>query len=301
MHIPWEDVEIFLTVAEEQSFSGAARRMSLTQPTISRRIGALEQRLERALFRRDVEGAHLTEEGAKLKPAALEMARFAKELEQVAGSFDDRPAGVVRCAVPPGTAYEVMVPFAKQMKKTHPEVELHIISGVDYLDLSRGHAELAIRAKAPSQPDLEMLAHVRLKMGVFASKSYVKKLGCADKKMKPKDLDWISWAYPNEHVEPTPTLKKIISDFRPVFAANDYNVQCRALAEGLGVMILPKARFSHAPYEPFVQVDVDLPLPYADAYLVCAKTMRWVPRVRAVVSELIETLTEIEGVELVED
>lgn len=299
MHIPWEDVEIFLTVAEQRSFSAAARHLGLTQPTISRRIGALEEKLERALFRRDVEGAHLTEDGAKLKPAALEMARFAKELTEVASSFDDRPAGVVRCAVPPGTAYEVMVPFARQLKGTFPEIELHVISGVDYLDLSRGHAELALRAKAPTQPDLEVLAHVRVKTGVFASSSYVKNKGCLDKRMKPKDLDWISWAYPNEHVEPTPTLKKLISDFRPAFAANDYNVQCRALAEGLGVMILPKARYPHGPYEPFVELDVDLALPPSDAYLVCAKTMRWVPRVRAVVSQMIEMLSAIDGVELV--
>jgi len=300
MHIPWEDIEIFLTVAEERSFSGAARRLSLTQPTISRRIAALEERLERALFRRDVEGAHLTDEGAKLKPAALGMARYAQELEEVATHFDDRPTGIVRCAVPPGIAYELMVPFARQLKSTLPDIELHIISGVDYLDLSRGHAELALRAKAPTQPDLEVAAHVRLQMAVFASAAYVEQFRVSGRALTLSNLDWVSWSYPNEHVEPTPTLKKLIPNFRPAFAANDYNVQCRAVAEGLGAMVLARTRAEHHPYPPFVELDVGLPLPMADAYLVCAKAMRWAPRVRAVITELVRLLETVEGIQLVD-
>lgn len=299
MHIPWEDIEIFLTVAELQSFSAAGRRLGLTQPTISRRVAALEERLERALFRRDVDGAHLTEEGAKLKPAALGMARFARELQDVATHFDDRPAGVVRCAVPPGTAYELMVPFAARLRSTLPDIQLHIISGVEYLDLSRGHAELALRAKAPTQPDLEIVAQVRLQMGVFASRKYVDRLRAEGRGVNAWELDWVSWAYPNEHVEPTPTLKKLIPDFCPAFAANDYNVQCRAVAEGLGAMILPRARSMYDPYPAFVELDVGLPLPPVDAYLVCAKAMRWAPRVRAVISELVFLLRSIEGMQLV--
>jgi len=299
VHIQWQDIQIFLAVAEQRSFSGAARQLGLTQPTISRRIAALESELERALFRRDAEGAHLTEEGAKLKPAALGMARFSQELESIATNFDDRPSGVVRCAVPSGTAYEWMVPFAAQLRTTLPEIELHIISGVEYLDLSRGHAELALRAKAPTQPDLEVLTHLRLHMGVFASQDYVDRLTQSGRKPTIASLDWIAWAYPNEHVEPTPTLKKLIADFRPAFAANDYNVQCRAVAQGLGAMILPRARSQHHPYPPFVELEVGMPLPAAEAYLVCAKAMRWVPRVRAVAAELSRSLRAIEGIEVV--
>jgi len=299
MHIAWQDIQIFLAVAEQRSFSAAARQLGLTQPTISRRIAALESELERALFRRDVDGAHLTEEGAKLQPAALGMARYAQELESVATNFDDRPSGVVRCAVPPGTAYELMVPFAARLRATLPDIELHIISGVEYLDLSRGHAELALRAKAPTQPDLEVLLHLRVHVGVFASQAYVDRLNQRGEKPTLDGLDWIAWAYPNEHVEPTPTLKKLIADFRPAFAANDYNVQCRAVAEGLGAMILPRARYQSHPYPPFLELDVGLPLPALDAYLVCAKAMRWVPRVRAVAAELSGALGAIDGMEVV--
>lgn len=302
MHIPWEDLEVFLAVAEECSFSAAARRLGLTQPTVSRRIAALEERLGRPLFRRDVEGAHLTEEGAKLTPGATEMARFAREVERIASDFDERPAGVVRIAIPPGTALELIVPFAEQLTRTLPEIEVHAVCGIDYLDLSRGHAELAIRARAPTQPDLMVVGHAKLGMGVFASAEYVQRLQVrlCGRAATPSDLDWIAWAYPNEHLEPNPTLSRLLPQFRPRFASNDYNVQVRAVALGLGTMILPRTRHADQPYPPFVELPLPLPLPPADAYVICAKAMRWVPRVRAVIRELGALLGAIEGLEYTE-
>jgi DNA-binding transcriptional LysR family regulator len=171
---------------------------------------------------------------------------------------------------------------------------------VDYLDLSRGHAELAIRAKAPTQPDLEVLAHLQVKLGVFASKEYAQRARSKGCKLKLADLDFIAWSYPNEHIEPNPTLQKLIPNFRPAFAANDYNVKCRAVAEGLGAMILARSHHHDQAFPPFEELDLGLGLPPADAYLVCAKTMRWVPRVRAVTGALIERLREIDGVEMLE-
>ncbi len=292
MNIGWEYVETFLAVAEEKSFSGAARRLHVTQPTVSRRVSALEEQLARALFRRDVEGAHLTDEGAKLLPAAIEMARFSKELEQIATSFDDHPTGTVRIALPPATAYEFIVPFARDLKKILPDVQVHAVAGVDQLDLSRGHAELAIRNKGPTQPDLMVLAQGKIEIGIFASKTYAS--SAQGKSLE--ELDWVAWSDPNTHLEPNPTLEKLIPKFRPAFASNDFNVQTRAVAEGLGVMILPRTSHKNAPYPTFVELDVGLKLPAIDLFIVCARTMRWVPRVRAVAQELVRSLSRVKGI-----
>jgi DNA-binding transcriptional LysR family regulator len=230
------------------------------------------------------------------------MARFAQESGQVASNFDHKPEGIVRIATPPGTALELLVPFARDLRRSLPEIQLHTISAVEYLDLSRGHGDLAIRAKAPTQPDLMVVGHARAPLGVFASKTYAEQLqkkcrtGIAD----PSEMDWICWAYPNEHIEPNPTLKRLIPGFFPAFAANDYNVQMRAVAEGLGAMISTKTQHPDQPYPPFVEIPLALPLPPADLYLVCAKTMRWVPRVRAVITELIARLHSVTGLELLD-
>lgn len=293
MNIAWEQLETFLAVADEKSFSGAARRLHLTQPTVSRRISALEEQVARALFRRDVEGAHLTEEGAKLLPAAMQMARFAEELGQLASSFDDHPQGRVRIALPPGTAYEFLVPFARDLRCKLPDVQVHAVAGVDQIDLSRGHAELALRTKAPSQPDLTVIAQAKVERGVFASKKYAQ--SAQGKSLQ--ELDWVAWAAPLDHLEPNPTLEKLIPGFQPAFASNDYNVKTRAVAEGLGAMILPRLAHKNTPYPNLVELDVQLLLPPVDVYLVCAKTMRWVPRIRAVAHELVTALSKVNGLD----
>jgi DNA-binding transcriptional LysR family regulator len=65
MHIPWEDVQLVLAVVEAGSLSGAAKRLRLTQPTVSRRIAALESSLGEPLFVRTVEGAAPTSFGER--------------------------------------------------------------------------------------------------------------------------------------------------------------------------------------------------------------------------------------------
>jgi DNA-binding transcriptional LysR family regulator len=298
MHIPWEDLELLLAVLEEGSFSAAARRLRLTQPTISRRIALVEERVGHSLFRRDVEGAHLTAASARLLPAVQQMARWATESGRIADGFDERPMGDVRIAAPPGTAHELLVPLAERLRRKLPDVALHLITGVQQLDLSRGQADLAVRSIAPTRPDLEVVARRRVQMGVFVSKAHARRLGSA-RSMVPAELDWIAWAYPNEHVEPNPTLARLIPGFRPAFASNDYVVQLRALARGLGAMVLTKTHHAGQSHPRLVEIQVGLPLPPVDFYVVCAKTSRWVPRIRAVVEELTGLLDEVEGVEKV--
>ncbi len=96
-------------------------------------------------------------------------------------------------------------------------------------------------------------------------------------------------------MEPNPTLERRISGFQPVFASNDFNVQARAVSEGLGVMVLPRLYHINQPGARLEEVDVGFRFPPTDVYFVCAKTMRWVPRVRLVVGELMKSIGTLEG------
>ena len=83
--------------------------------------------------------------------------------------------------------------------------------------------------------------------------------------------------------------------FAPVFASDDYLVQRSALAAGLGAMILEQPLPGEAfppPGSELCAIDVGLRLPPAELHLVCAKSVRFVPRVRAVVALLLEALEQ---------
>jgi DNA-binding transcriptional LysR family regulator len=63
-HLDWGDVRIFLAIARCGTLGAAAKRVGLTQPTMGRRLRALEEGLGHMLFQRTSDGFVLTDEGA---------------------------------------------------------------------------------------------------------------------------------------------------------------------------------------------------------------------------------------------
>ncbi|MGT2489928.1 LysR family transcriptional regulator [Cupriavidus basilensis] len=60
----WSDIKVFLAIARAGTLGGAARMTGQTQPTMGRRLKALEEAVGHALFQRTSEGFVLTDEGA---------------------------------------------------------------------------------------------------------------------------------------------------------------------------------------------------------------------------------------------
>ena len=287
MHISWEDAQTFLSVAEQGSFSAAARELGLGQPTISRRIANLEERIGCQLFWRGKRGAELSEEGARLLPAAEQMARWAGEFGRLARGADESLAGTVRIAAPPGIAVELLAPFALLAAEQFPGLRLEVLASIEHLDLSRGVADLALRTREPHEPELTSLHRIELEMGVFAAPVYAARCGTA---VAAAELDWITWAFPYEHVAPRPLLERIVPNFQPAFASDSYLVQKSAARAGVGAMILEKTRHPLAGDDDLVELPVDLSLSPGSMHLVCAKSMQYVARVRAISDLLIEQL-----------
>src|SRR3954463_3550313 len=111
MNISWEDLRLFLAVAEPGSFSSAAKQLHLGQPTISRRLADLEYELGYKLFNRTASGAAPTAAARRLLEPARKMAGWAGEAGRPAAASDREPQGTVRIAAPPGAAFQFVAPF----------------------------------------------------------------------------------------------------------------------------------------------------------------------------------------------
>lgn len=289
MDISWEDAQTFLAVAEQRSFSAAARHLQLGQPTISRRIADLEERLGSQLFQRGKQGATLTDSGARLLPAAEQMARWAGEFGRLARGADEAVAGLVRIAAPPGLAVEFMAPFAALARERLPEIRIEVLASITHVDLSRDAADLAVRTRAPREPELMTLHSQAVTLGVFASQDYAAGLPA---RPEPAQIDWVTWAFPYLHLEPRPFLERVVPDFVPAFASDDYLVLKSAVAAGLGAMILERTTHPLARGQELIEIDLGLNLPASEMHFVCAKSMQYVPRVRAVADLLIEQMQQ---------
>jgi DNA-binding transcriptional LysR family regulator len=288
MHIPWDDVQVFLAVAEAGSLSRAAAKLHVTQPTVSRRVSELESRLGEPLFVRSVEGAAVTSFGERMLEPARRMAEWGAEVDRAVEQKETAPAGVVRLTAPPGLAFDLVAPFAGSLRSKLPGVQLEVVSTIHYLDLSRREADLALRFAAPLQRDVVTVASLAIEVGVYAAPSYVKTL---PRRYGMADVAWIAWAPPFESLAPNTDLAKAIPGFRPVFASDDYLVQLGALMAGVGAMFLGRAphRFSRA--KELVELQLKLPKRTSTLYLVAAKSALAIPRVRAVADLLARELT----------
>lgn len=279
MDIPWDDMKLFLAVAESGSLSAAARRLRVAQPTVSRRLAELEATLGEPLFARGVEGARPTPFGERLLEPAKRMAEWAVEVERAAERSEAAPAGVVRLTAAPGVAFDLAAPFAAWLRAELPQVTLEVVSTVQYVDLVRREADLALRAQRPTARDLVCLASLELEAVACAAPSYAAKV---PPRARVADVDWIAWAPPLDHVTPNPELSRMIPGFRPVFASDDYLVQLRACEVGLGAMFFARVRHRFQRESPFVELDLDLPPVPTSIHLVCARSALAIPRVRAV-------------------
>ena len=88
-------LEYFLAVAREQSLSGAAEFLHLSQPTLSRQLRDLEEELGKPLFTRGNRGITLTEEGMLLRKRAKEILDLVKKTENEISLSDETIAGDV--------------------------------------------------------------------------------------------------------------------------------------------------------------------------------------------------------------
>jgi DNA-binding transcriptional LysR family regulator len=287
MHVSWDDFRLFLAVAESGSLTAAAKRLRITQPTASRRLLELEGALGEPLFVRGALGATLTAYGERLLAPARRMAEWAGEAERVAERAQTAPEGAVRITAPPGIAFDYLAPFAGWLKTKLPGIRLEVVASVQYLDLGRREADLALRMQPPTQRDLVSLAGVEFDVLPYASKAYAAKL---PKAPRLEDLDFIAWAPPLDHLSPNTVLAKLIPDFRPSFASDDFVVQLRAATAGLGVMFLGRMRHRFSRESGLVPIHLPLPLPKGSLHLVCAKSALDIPRVRAVADLLAEDI-----------
>jgi DNA-binding transcriptional LysR family regulator len=120
-------LQAFVQAAESPSFSEAARRLHLSQPTLSRHIQRLESELGAELFIRTGHELKLTEAGRLLLPLARKLIREAVEIQQLTGSFQDKIVGHIRIACSTTAGKYLLPQFAARFRRRHPGVRVSIL------------------------------------------------------------------------------------------------------------------------------------------------------------------------------
>ena len=121
------EIETLQAIADTQSFSEAAKRLGISQSSVSRRILSLESRLDnRTLVARTTREVHLTEAGhtyLQLANAALEQLHLA---EQVLLEKEQEIQGLLRLSLPPATGRSLLVPVVHDLLIDYPKLNIEL-------------------------------------------------------------------------------------------------------------------------------------------------------------------------------
>ncbi len=125
----------FVAVAEERSFTRAAKRLGVSPSALSHAIRGLEERIGVRLLSRTTRSVAPTDAGqqlfARIRPAFGDVR---EALEQLSG-LRDRPAGRVRLLMPRSAAIIALVPKLAQFARDYPEVVLDVTTDNGRVDL----------------------------------------------------------------------------------------------------------------------------------------------------------------------
>lgn len=119
----------FLTVAREESFSRAAEKLHLSQPTLSRQLKDLEEEFGKQLLIREPRRILLTDDGALLRRRAEEILSLVEKTEGELLSSNEDISGDIRIGAGESVHFGLIMEAARQLQKQHPRIRFHIVTG----------------------------------------------------------------------------------------------------------------------------------------------------------------------------
>lgn len=139
-----QEMEVFLAVIDEGSFSAAALQRRMTPSAVSKMMTRLEARLGATLLRRSTRRVQVTDEGLAFARAARGVLEALDQAEREAGCGP--VAGLVRIATSAAYANHILAPILPDLLDRHPELDLELIIGDGVSDMLSQPIDLAIRA-----------------------------------------------------------------------------------------------------------------------------------------------------------
>lgn len=176
-NLDWNQLKAFLETAETGSLSAAARKLGLTQPTLSRQVAAIEQRMGVTLFERVGKAMALTPTGLDLLEHARTMGTAAEALRLAASGRSEAVGGVVSVSATDTLATHLLPPLIRQLREQEPGIAIDLLASDAVSDLLRREADIAIRHVKPQQPELIARFIREAEANFYASQDWVQAHG----------------------------------------------------------------------------------------------------------------------------
>jgi DNA-binding transcriptional LysR family regulator len=241
----WDKLKVFHAAAEAGSFTHAGEQLGLSQSAVSRQVSALEQELNVSLFHRHARGLILTEQGELLHRTAHDVFMKLEAARAKLTDSKERPNGDLKVSTSPGIGLHWLTPRLGEFVDLYPDIHITLITSDEELDLAMREADVAIRLRQPTQPDLIQRKLFSVRFHAYASPEYLKRFGT------PKTLDDLDThrvlllggtVVPN-YFENRRWLMEVARNGKgprvPILTINNILGVQRACQRGIGIALLP--------------------------------------------------------------
>lgn len=288
------ELDVFLRVTEESSFSAAARSLDCNPSTVSKVIQRLEDRLGARLFDRTSRAMHLTQEGERFLEAARRVVDALEDAEHVLGESGAEVGGVLRINSTLAFAQFHLAPLVAEFIGRYPKLRLEFMLTAAPVDLIDNQIDISLRSGYI--PDSSLIARriATSRWFVCAAPAYLARAGTprvAADLVRHQCLNFLPGSYrsswPLQGAD-----GKVDLDLRGSIESNSSELLRLLACQGLGIVRLSEFVVGHdlaigalVPVLPDLQLDAEEPV-----FAVYASKRNISPRVRALLDFLEEKL-----------
>jgi len=291
--LDWDDVRFFLAVVREGSMSAAARSLRVAQPTVGRRITALEHKLGANIFVHLPRGPVLSSTGQRMLAHAEQMEQGALSVARVAAGRDVGLRGRVTITASEWLIGSVLGPALAPFSERHAELEFELLADVRHLSLARRDADIALRPSKFEQQEVVQRPVAVVAFGLYASDSYLAKYGMPDFAANCAGHRLIAMSESLTKIPDLKWLSAIAAEARVAARTNGRAPMATMAQSGIGMACLPRFVGDATPGLRFLSTPE--PGPERPLFLGAHREARAIPRVRASIAFLTAAFARLKG------
>jgi len=232
---------LLVDIIEAGNLSKAATMLGMSRANVSQRINRFERELGAQLLRRTTRQLEPTELGMKLYEHGRAVRHEVKAAAEAVSSLGKGLQGMIRLSVPSGYGQLRMSGWLAEFMERHPEITLHVIFDNDIEELVKGSVDFAVRVMA--EPPAQLIARElgRVRYVACATASFIARHEMPTSLEELKRLPLITSQQTSERLSMAGGQAGGHRSLqtRPRLISANFHFLCDAIAQGLGVGLLP--------------------------------------------------------------
>lgn len=279
----WSDLRIFLAIARAGTLGAAARQLGQTQPTMGRRLRALETAIGHTLFQRTADGFVLTDEGSAVLEHAERIEEEALAFQRRLAGSDAQLEGLLRLSSSDWFGTYMLAPVLAEFSERHPKVCVELLSDARLYSLPRREADVAFRIKAFDEPEVISRRLLTMTYAVYARAGTVSTVSKGGAGLRVITMDTAFAEMPDAL-----WLRRILPAAEIAMRSNSRLVQAEFCRQGIGLAVLPRPLGDRI--AGIVPVDLGEAPPGRDTHVGYHRDLRRLSRMRTLLDLVIERL-----------